>query len=464
MLKVLRGATERKWPYVRKCRVSTIGVDLFIWLHQDTNVWFLSTTNVTYWGTVLGSNEGVHVLFVTIMAVSTKPLLARILFRSRVRAWQYCMRFLRRSGCASQWQTAAADDVQFGSVTMVDYSKWDNLDLGSDSEDERPPAPRITRYEPGSTITVGPNGHSLKSGPPATAATKAAVRFGPAEAAKPAAAAPRAHAAKHANYSTDYSKWDSLEVSESEEEEDPDAMDGEYDDEELEAVERAKEWTKRQETTAAEASAEALREYKKAEVASASAASAAPAEVGGGHAAVKNGGHTKRYLWSQEPDEVVVAVAVPPGTRASAVVVELVDASPAPRLAVGLRDDVGGTTWLVNEALSHKVAVTDDSSDVDWEVRDLPTEYQDGWNVYAGGRCHTGADAGVWRAVTVTLKKEAPAGVVIWWKAVMKGDPEIDTSKIAGRRNNSAAQSAWQDAHAEFLKKVANRQPVEINA
>ena len=35
MLKELRGATERKWPYVRKCRGSTIGVDLFIWLHQE---------------------------------------------------------------------------------------------------------------------------------------------------------------------------------------------------------------------------------------------------------------------------------------------------------------------------------------------------------------------------------------------------------------------------------------------
>ena len=34
MLKELRGATERKWPYVRKCRGSTIGVNLFIWLHQ----------------------------------------------------------------------------------------------------------------------------------------------------------------------------------------------------------------------------------------------------------------------------------------------------------------------------------------------------------------------------------------------------------------------------------------------
>ena len=35
MLKELRGSTERKWPYVRKCRGSTIGVDLGLIIHAN---------------------------------------------------------------------------------------------------------------------------------------------------------------------------------------------------------------------------------------------------------------------------------------------------------------------------------------------------------------------------------------------------------------------------------------------
>ena len=184
---------------------------------------------------------------------------------------------------------------------------------------------------------------------------------------------------------------------------------------------------------------------------------------------MRNGGRTERYLWSQEMGDVTVAVAVPPGTRASAVVLELQDKMSGPEkisgqtLAVGLRGADGAVRWLVKGPLVHKVVVTDDPTDIDWEVSDLPPEHQAEWNtVVPGGSTVDAAGTGIWRAVIVTLKKEAPAGVVIWWKTVIEGDAEIDTSKIAGRKNNSAAQSAWQDAHAEFLKKVANRQKVEL--
>ena len=57
MLKELRGATERKWPYVRKCRGSTIGVDLFIWLHQEIMNFFKDVVWLFRWTRLQGRNQ-----------------------------------------------------------------------------------------------------------------------------------------------------------------------------------------------------------------------------------------------------------------------------------------------------------------------------------------------------------------------------------------------------------------------
>jgi hypothetical protein len=98
---------------------------------------------------------------------------------------------------------------------MVDYSKWDNLDLSDEEEADRG-RPRVTKYKKGSTITLGPNGHHCTAPAPAPAT----------------AAAPVANAAAR-DYSSDYSKWDSLDASDSEEEREY------YGDAEAEAAARA---------------------------------------------------------------------------------------------------------------------------------------------------------------------------------------------------------------------------------
>ena len=111
---------------------------------------------------------------------------------------------------------------------MVDYSKWDNLDLSDDSDSEEPAPPerlkgqpRVTRLEPGTTVTMGPEGITAVAPPtggfsgtvPGT--KRAALADGP----KPTPAPAPAPAAKKQGGVLDYSKWDNLAVSDSDESE-----------------------------------------------------------------------------------------------------------------------------------------------------------------------------------------------------------------------------------------------------
>ena len=54
---------------------------------------FLTTTNVTYWGTVLGSNEGIYVLLFADYYLSTKPLQFRSSARNKD-VWGFVMSYM----------------------------------------------------------------------------------------------------------------------------------------------------------------------------------------------------------------------------------------------------------------------------------------------------------------------------------------------------------------------------------
>jgi hypothetical protein len=56
---------------------------------------------------------------------------------------------------------------------------------------------------------------------------------------------------------------------------------------------------------------------------------------------------------------------------------------------------------------------------VDWELQDLGPGQQSGWAISAVD----GARSGAYRAVMVTLRKDVPNFVTMWWKGVLKGDP-----------------------------------------
>jgi len=103
-----------------------------------------------------------------------------------------------------------------------------------------------------------------------------------------------------------------------------------------------------------------------------------------------NGGTTEHYVWTQQLAEVTVNVPVPVGTRSRDLVVDI----GKKRLRVGLK----GQPPMVDGEL-HKPVKVDDSF----------------WTVEDG------------REVVVNLQKE---NGMEWWKCVVVGDPEIDTSKV----------------------------------
>ena len=290
---------------------------------------------------------------------------------------------------------------------MVDYSKWDNLDLGNDS-DEEPAAPerlkgqpRVTRLEPGTTVTMGPQGITAVRPPPADGAALA-VADGPAPAPAPAPAASVAVAAAEKKKAKvlDYSKWDNLAVSDSEEEEseEDEGLEQWAETQEAAATAAGKRWPGMDQhpppaaaadadpqSTAAAAPAAAPAATAEAAAAAAAAAPAAAAEAAAAAdarsskltaatppASSKNGGRTQCYLWSQEKEDVSVAVLAPPGTAAKAVVVQLSDE----KIKVGLRRTKanGGSTWLISGQLFHPAEAPEDPTELDWEIRDLLPE------------------------------------------------------------------------------------------
>jgi hypothetical protein len=273
---------------------------------------------------------------------------------------------------------------------MVDYSKWDSLEV-SDDEDE-PARPRVTRLDAGTRITVGADGAVHAEVPPPSTTTAA-----PAPAQQP----------HRPDYSTNYSKWDSLEISDEEDGDDGEGAGGEWDEEAGAQGEesQAAQYLATHRRAAGQPASESARRSD--------SGSPVPGGEGGERA-------EDRYLWSQEQDEVVVAVAVPADTRAAAVRVDVSERT----LRVGLAQGAASTTWLVDGELVHRVVVTGDPTDVDWEVRDLSPSQQaellEGSSTLAQPQPEQqpagAADSGPRRAVVLTLRKDMPHGVVLWWK------------------------------------------------
>lgn len=149
----------------------------------------------------------------------------------------------------------------------------------------------------------------------------------------------------------------------------------------------------------------------------------------------KNGGVVDdRYSWSQSQETVEVHVFVPDSTRAKAVAVDVTEKRG--RIAID------GQTVFEGE-WEFQIEVDEDP---DWEVLDMDCR----------------------RVVRLSIrKKRMPGGlsVVVWWRRVLKGDPEIDVSTIDERKKEKSESfaKAWQEAHVQFLEKAKNRKPVEID-
>ncbi|CAM9090519.1 unnamed protein product [Ascophyllum nodosum] len=105
---------------------------------------------------------------------------------------------------------------------------------------------------------------------------------------------------------------------------------------------------------------------------------------------VGNGGKTDTYVWTQTLQELSVSVAVPEGAKSREVVCDITKS----RLRVGIK----GQPLLVDGEMYNKVKV-DDSF----------------WTLEDG------------KEISIALQKE---NQMEWWKCVVKGDQEINTSKV----------------------------------
>lgn len=226
----------------------------------------------------------------------------------------------------------------------------------------------------------------------------------------------------------------------------------------------------------------------------------------GGWVTVDDGEQQRRlrYVWRQTRAEVMVVVPVPPGTGARDVVDVSLRTKPD-TVAEGVADlirvvikrkhvgggdadsgDGGGdrarsdNSLIVLEGeLSFQAKLTSGDEEVDWEIKDFP-----GTRVARDRRLGepSAAEAGAAaerieadtvvaestgggtescpgrRGIEVTLRKHCPIpNAVVWWRSLLKGDPEIDISSINGRAKNNSHQSAWEEAMGMFKEKMAER-------
>jgi ribosomal protein L12E/L44/L45/RPP1/RPP2 len=325
---------------------------------------------------------------------------------------------------------------------MVDYSKWDHIDV--DDDDERP-RPRVTKLEGPSTLTIGPSG-----GKQTAAAAAAPAPHQPPQAAK----AGRARV-------TDYERWEEIargmsDEEEGEEEEGEDDEAGIGDGQESARAAGASHGAPSLPRAPQALSAQGAQP--------ATAAESQPATAT--KSAATHGGQTERYVWSQTKSELTVNFFVPPRTRAKDVRtvhvsrdhVELeleapdFEKSEAPKFA---NLEVPSFQKFDGE-LSHAVVADEDPAEVDWELcdPDPPPAGEGGARVPAAA-C---------RWLRLTLRKDSPPGVVIWWDRVFKGDAAVDVSRFEGRDKARASQmeANWKEAHELFRQKVRDRQKVQI--
>jgi hypothetical protein len=304
---------------------------------------------------------------------------------------------------------------------MVDYSKWDRLAV--EEEEERPRA-RVTRLEGPSTLTIGP-------------------AAGDARVAERAEGRPEQTAAKGRARVTDYDRWEELvrEMSEDDEGEGEDAdidePDDDFDDRDTPSARPALG------AGAAPGAAPAAPALSATPIALSAAPSATQPLP---PSASLHGAETEGFVWSQTKTEVTLNFVVPPSARAKEV-----------RLNVG-RDHVELSLSGCEETfapfvgeLAHPVDCSDDPDELDWELRDPD----------AGFAC---GDASHCRWVRLVLAKQMPAGVVVWWDRVFRGDAPVDVTRFAGRQTDRAAQmeTNWKEAHELFRQRVRDRQKVEV--
>lgn len=204
----------------------------------------------------------------------------------------------------------------------------------------------------------------------------------------------------------------------------------------------------------------------------------------------RNGGETLRYWWAQDADRVVVSFFCPSATAARDV---RVSTDSERGLSVALAD---GTVLAQGELFGpldlDVAAPVNAGADVpgleDWEMLNVvdacceeratiaPVVATDPATAAAVGEdmvapatapltVATSPPAPALppqRLLSLTLRKKPLGGMVLWWRTVLKGDPEVDAMALRDRSSEQrtraeAFQKVYADATAQFKQRVKER-------
>jgi hypothetical protein len=145
------------------------------------------------------------------------------------------------------------------------------------------------------------------------------------------------------------------------------------------------------------------------------------------------GGTTSRYLWSQDKTTLIMRIFAPRGTVGRDVQIVL----RSEQVTLMVKREL-----LLEGKFLYPVNAEEDY--IDWEIQPYLEQ----------------------SVIVLTLnKKEIGQGVIVWWKSVFVGDPEIDTTQISDRKldANTSYRQVWEKAHDMFKKKVAEQEPQVID-
>ena len=376
---------------------------------------------------------------------------------------------------------------------MVNYDKWDKLEVSDDEEDTASRRATVTRLDAPSRVTFG--GGVGKNAIEVASSSADVVTPGAAA----AAATKRAPASSF--HGTDYARFDAIARDVSDDEEEAREY---YEDEAWEKAHGKKppmmssssfardrrdddddddthhsqlpvsgsrrttaDETARRRVSVRETRTEAFSENGGVESSAPGAdASATTVLVGGSVSELKKNGASGAsgvaLMWSQTKEEVTLSVVVPPGTRASDVAVRCT----SDRVEVAVTAEREGKTddaplRFLSDAWTHPIDPEPNDDDDDDDAR--VCVFGD-WEV-----CDWDPDGS--RVVRVTARKKTIGNSLVhWWNRGVKGGAPIDVAAIAARRDNKKnvaraeeARRVWDEATEAFKKKVKDREKITID-
>jgi hypothetical protein len=153
----------------------------------------------------------------------------------------------------------------------------------------------------------------------------------------------------------------------------------------------------------------------------------------------RNGGRSETFYWAQGRDMVTLRFTVPKDSKAKQVRIDLSER----------HIQVAAPDRLLDAELAFPVKTDADSLEDFWELEDNPLDSST-------------------RLLSVTLKKSLLAlgeDATFWWNRVLLADQPLDSSAFQDRRNKSAKnfKQVWDEAHAMFRERVKNTKQQEID-